>query len=693
MSGKPKAVHTRCNAVATNRAFRISALVLTWVLLAGSLLGKPKEGGREPTLLVVMDPLAKELACACVKGHAQRDYRKLRARLQTAIKEPVGIEFSDDLAESLAEVGSGREVIIVGERSLVAHGAKKAGLKCHPICDLTDLDGNTTLTGWFIARFDDPAKELKDIGGRKVFVGLGEGDELQAATLAALRGAGVESAKPENRPSYTEAALDLLDSTISPPPVAVIPAYALPLLEGCGSVKPGSLKVIGKTEAAPFIQVFVADSMSAEKQDKILKVLLGVKDDARLLRALESRDGFKPVKAQEVAGAEAGTGLSWPDWRGPARDGHVPRLPTRLPSSPRLVWKKAAMSGCLAGLSISDGRLILAERDFGEEHDVYRCLNADDGELLWRVEFPACGKLDYGQSPRATPVIHDGKAYVLGAFGGLRCVNLPDGKVIWERQLPNEFKARLPTWGMCSTPLVVNGMIIVNPGAPDASLAALDCATGCTRWTAPGLPAAYSAFITGEFGTRRQIVGYDQYSLGGWDVKTGQRLWQLVPPVKGDFNVPTPVAVDGGVLVSTENNGTRLYHFDDSGRIISKPVAEFAGLSPTTTSLVVTGGRVFGADPALQCLDVRNGLKSVWHREEEALGDHAALIADDERVLVMTLGGKLILLEAKASECVIISRLRLFKDDVGVYSHPALVGTRLYARGGSSVVCMDLGTD
>jgi hypothetical protein len=104
MSGKPKAVHTRCNAVATNRAFRISALVLTWVLLAGSLLGKPKEGGREPTLLVVMDPLAKELACACVKGHAQRDYRKLRARLQTAIKEPVGIEFSDDLAESLAEV-------------------------------------------------------------------------------------------------------------------------------------------------------------------------------------------------------------------------------------------------------------------------------------------------------------------------------------------------------------------------------------------------------------------------------------------------------------------------------------------------------------------------------------------------------------------------------------------------------------
>jgi hypothetical protein len=107
----------------------------------------------------------------------------------------------------------------------------------------------------------------------------------------------------------------------------------------------------------------------------------------------------------------------------------------------------------------------------------------------------------------------------------------------------------------------------------------------------------------------------------------------------------------------------------------------------------MTCGRVFGAQPGLQCLDARNGLKPVWYREEEALGDHATLIADDERVLVITLGGELILLEAKPDKCVIVSRLRLFTNDVEVYSHPALVGTRLYARGGSSVVCADLATD
>jgi len=66
------------------------------------------------------------------------------------------------------------------------------------------------------------------------------------------------------------------------------------------------------------------------------------------------------------------------------------------------------------------------------------------------------------------------------------------------------------------------------------------------------------------------------------------------------------------------------------------------------------------------------------------------LIADEERVLVITVRGELILLDAKADECTIISRLRIFDEDEDVYSHPALVGTRLYARGGSSVVCVDL---
>ena len=658
--------------------------VLALLLSAAFVHGQPPE----PVVLVVMDPLAKELACACVKGFGQRDYRKLAAKLEAPLKQRVSIEFSDDLAETLAVIGPGREVIVVGEPSRVAHGAARATFKYHPVCELTGVDGGTTVTGAFVARAGDPAKELKEIAGRQMLVGLPEADAKYRAALAALRDAKLDPpATIERRATDSEAALDVLDSTASPPPVALIPSYALRLLEGCGSIAPGNLKVIGQTPPVPFITVHVSDNIAAEKEQKILKLLLGLKADAKMLRLMESRDGFIPLTAPKQAGTD------WPDWRGSQRDGRVPRLPARLPNTAKFLWKKAAMTGCLAGLSVSDGRLILAERDFEDEHDVYRCLNAGDGELLWRIEFPARGKLDYGQAPRASPVIHQGRAYLLGAFGDLRGVNVANGKLVWQRQLPREFHADLPTWGMCSPPLVVDDLLIVNPGGAKASLVALDRVTGRTRWSTPGAPAAYSAFICGEFGGRRQIVGYDRESLGGWDVKTGARLWRLVPPEEGDFNVPTPIAVEGGIVVSTENNGTRFYRFDASGRIVPEPEAIFADLSPDTATPVVTCGRVFGAKDGLHCLDLKSGLKPVWHREEPALGDYSTFIADAERVLVITLGGELILLDGKSDAAAILSRLKVFEDDVEVYSHPALAGSRLYMRGGASVVCMDLETN
>lgn len=670
------------------------AVVFACVLAVGGTPAKPPERAAEPILLVVMDPLAKELACACVKGYGQRDYRKLAARLQTALKEPVQIGFSDDLADTLALAEARQRVIVVGEPSLVAQGAKQAQLPCRPVCELTGLDGSNSVTGLFVVRKDDPANGLADLAGRKVLLGMVEADAKHAAARAALHAAKLEPpAQTESRSPGSAAALDVLDSSASPLPVAVIPSYALPLLEACGSIRPGDLRVIGRTEPVPFIAVFLSDSLKGAPEQKILKALLDIKTDSKLLKAMESRDGFKPLKPAASTAAPGAASTDWPDWRGPARDGHVHRLPARLPERATLVWKKAAMNGGLAGLSVSASRLILAERDFGDEHDVYRCLDADNGELIWRKEFSARGTLDYGQFPRATPVIHAGRAYLLGAFGGLRCVSLSDGELLWERHLPREFKAELPTWGMCATPLVVDDLLIVNPGAPDASLVALDLLTGRTRWMTPGGPAAYASFICGEFGGHRQIVGYDQRSLGGWDVKTGQRLWRLVPPSEGDFNVPTPVAVEGAILISTENNGTRLHRFDDSGRIISRPAAQFPDLAPDTVTPVVAGGRVFGAHLGLCCLDVQKALQPVWRHKDDALGDYATLIADEARVLVITLRGELLLLDAKANECVIRSRLRVFEEDVEVYSHPALVGARLYLRGGSRVVCLDLGSD
>src|SRR5207244_1098905 len=94
--------------------------------------------------------------------------------------------------------------------------------------------------------------------------------------------------------------------------------------------------------------------------------------------------------------------------------------------------------------------------------------------------------------------------------------------------------------------------------------------------------AGYGSLVFGTFGGKKQIVGHDADSLGGWDAATGTRLWRFVPAVPNDFNVPTPVPVGGELLVATENNGTRLYRFKGDGTVDPTPAAVNRKLAPDT---------------------------------------------------------------------------------------------------------------
>lgn len=666
---------------------------LAWVLL-WSMVSSTWAAKEKPLTFVVMDPLSKELACACVKGYGQRDYRKLTAYLAQELKRDIAIEFSDDLTETLKAIGADHELVVVGEYSRMLKEAGVARLKIRPLCGLSDPEGDTNIHAVLVAQSKDSVQNLQGITGRKILFALADTEANHKTLQNCLSTVGLtQTPTLEKRSQYTDAALDVLDSTEPNPPVALVPSYAMRLLQGCGSIKPGELKVIGKTDSFPFITLFVNERLDQTMEAKLEQALLSVGKDAKLLELMESKDGFQSVKKAKVDQPQASKAGDWPDWRGVKRDGHVPSLPATLPSSLKVLWSKATMPNSLAGLSVSGERVLVAERDFGDEADVYRCLSASTGELLWRKEFPTRGSLDYGQSPRATPVIHGERAYLLGAFGELRCVRLQDGSVLWKKDLPAEFAAQLPPWGLCATPLIVDDLIVVNPGAKEASLVALELHSGKTVWTAPGGAAAYSAFICGEFGGKRQIVGYDQHSLGGWDIKTGRRLWQLVPKSPGDFNVPTPMAHDGGLLVATENNGTRFYRFKQGGEIIPVPVASSDDLAPDSASPVIARGRVFGAHHGLHALDIAGGLKSAWHKADEAPGDYATMLTDGERVLLITLAGELVLIDAGSTDGRIISRLRVFTDNVEVYSHAALVDSKLFIRGGSSLFCVDLASN
>ncbi len=353
----------------------------------------------------------------------------------------------------------------------------------------------------------------------------------------------------------------------------------------------------------------------------------------------------------------------------------------------------------MGGLAATELYVVFGSRDALDSSDVFICLDAHTGRELWRHQYPALpppdaetrdGRLDFGNSPRATPLITDDRVITLGAFGDLNCLDLATGKPIWTSNLLIDFAGQLPLWGYCGSPLLIGHRIIVQPGADEASLVCINLFDGEVLWESPGRAASYSSFIVGSFAGRLQIVGMDATTLGGWDLETGERIWELEPPVRGEFQVPTPVRVGERLLVVGENNGARLIEFDNEGQPLTKLAGHRPEFRPDTHTPVIVGTSLLGLHDNLYSMSTEN-LELKQEIFDDVLTHFGSLISNGrDRLLILTDDGKLLLYSVDSDSMPVrLGTLNLVDDQrVHIYSHPALVGSRFYFRTGSQVNCL-----
>lgn len=649
---------------------------------------------QEPLCVVVMDPLAAQLSCPCVAGFAQRDYVALAAHLEKTLGRTVKIGFGESLARGTQASGCPRAHVVIGKHSVVREDGKAGGIPVEPLVSLTDRHGSCLLHGLFVVPTEDPAESLEDLADYTIHLGPREHAEKHSMALESLRRAAVSDHLERHvAASCSDAATAILDAAEPTQAAAVISSYAQPLLEGCGTVPKGALRVVGQTRPVRFITAFVTGAVDFPTRDRVQRALLDVGRDHDLCKKLESSRGFVPCPDPLQS--------AWGGWRGPHRDGFVPGLPARLPQAVDRVWNRPLTRSGLGGVAATHYYVVIGDRDDDDRQDVFRCFEADTGRPLWTVAYDAPGELDYGNSPRATPLIENDRVHLFGAMGDLHCVAIATGRVLWKRNLVADFgvpKEALSAWGYCSSPLVVDGRLIVNPGAPDASVVALDPATGAEVWRCPGKAAGHASFVAADVGGVHQVIGYDHATLGGWDLVTGKRLWSLEPAVAGDFNVPTPVLVKDTVLrllVATEMNGTRLHGFHADGTIDSKPIGRRREPAPDMATPVMHGRRMFCAQEKLFALECTSrGLAEAGAPQSGPFATYAAAVAGPASVLVIGNNGQLVMHDVMPGRRE-PTTLATFEDASGennnpVFSHPAFVGTRMFIRGDNELICVEL---
>jgi outer membrane protein assembly factor BamB len=388
----------------------------------------------------------------------------------------------------------------------------------------------------------------------------------------------------------------------------------------------------------------------------------------------------------------------WPQFLGPDRNGissETGLLKSWPADGPKEVWRAPGGVG-MAGLAISGGRLCTVVQRAGQE--VVICLDAKSGAQKWETPISAAYKNPQGDGTRATPAIAGEQVYVFTGAGKLAALTLKDGAVVWSHETVDELDGEISEFGMASSPLVVDNLVVVTVGAPGATLAAYECDTGKLAWKAGNDPAGYSSPALLKIKGQPQIVLFDGAAAMGLSIPDGKTLWRYDYKTDFNCNIATPIVSRDQVFLSAgENHGCVLLSFKPQGKQFAVEKV-WASNGPKSvmrngwqTSLPLDGylygyDNVGAAGPVmhLNCVEMATG-KLAWQQLRFGKGN---CIAADGKLFCSSMEGELIVVRVSPKAYDEIGRATVFGTDSR--QAPALANGLLYLRDSREILCFDV---
>ena len=400
-----------------------------------------------------------------------------------------------------------------------------------------------------------------------------------------------------------------------------------------------------------------------------------------------------PEAAAAPARADAasdGAAAAWTDFRGPHRDGRYAGPPVRTdwPADGFAPMWKQPVGGGYASFAVADGLAFTIEQRRDDE--VVAAYEVDTGIERWTQAWPAHFREAMGgPGPRATPTWHAGRVYALGATGRLVCLDAATGEEIWARNILDDADASNLTWAMSGAPLVVDDVVVVQPGGRDGwSVAAYDRLTGDVVWRGLDDVQSYTSPMLVTLGGVRQVLVVTAARAAGLRPEDGALLWEYPWRVQTVPNMAQPVVVgDARLFLSASyGKGAALVELTPAGdRFTAASVWETNRMRNGFSSSVLIDGYIYGLDNSiLACLDAETGAL-LWKGGRYGSGQ---LLAAGEHLVVLTEGGDLVLVRATPERHDEVARFPAI--DGKTWNVPALTGGRILVRNAREMAAFDL---
>jgi outer membrane protein assembly factor BamB len=398
-----------------------------------------------------------------------------------------------------------------------------------------------------------------------------------------------------------------------------------------------------------------------------------------------------PVAPASPASPASPVIAEWPGFRGPKRDSVVRgvRINTDWTASPPAeMWRRPIGPGW-SSFSVR-GDLLYTQEQRGNE-EIVACYRVSTGEPVWRHADPVrFYESNGGAGPRSTPTIHRDRVYSMGATGILNALDARTGRKIWSTNTSTDTSREVPFWGISSSPLVVDDVVIVSVGG---TLSGYDIATGKQRWIGPLHGGSYSSPHLVTIDGVTQVLILSAPGAVSVNPADGKLLWDY--KWEGGAIVQPAITEDGDILINamsaTGGSGTRRLAIKHDGAAWT-PEERWTtnGLKPYFNDYVIHKGHAYGFDNnILACIDLADG-KRKWKGGRYGNGQ-MVLLADQDLLLVTSEEGELALVSATTDQFKEMARIPVLNSKT--WNHPVVVANVLLVRNGEEMAAFRLAAD
>lgn len=386
---------------------------------------------------------------------------------------------------------------------------------------------------------------------------------------------------------------------------------------------------------------------------------------------------------------------TWPQWRGPERNGHFagPAWPEKLQGSLREIWRAQLGPGYSGPLVTTN--LVITFETKGKQEEIARAFDRRTGEKKWRVAWEGAMKVPFfaaenGSWVRSTPATDGTTVY----FGGMRdllvALDVATGAERWRADLMSRHQSALPAFGFVCSPLIDGDALYVQAAG---GVLRLNRATGGTVWRSMddggGMNgSAFSSPVIETIGGVRQLVVQTREKLAGLSLEDGKVLWaQKVEAFRG-MNILPPTVVKDDIFTAAYGGKAQVFRVAKAGE--AWQVSELWSVKQQgyMSSPVLIDGKIYLhlRNQRFISLDFATG--AAGFTSEKPLPKYLSMVWQGDRMLALDDRGQLRLIKANPAAYEPIDQVSV-SDEPDTWAHLAPAGNQLFVRAIDKVIAWE----